>query len=67
MTARFTMSPVELRQIMRCLGCKSQQQLADLIGVSRTTVSVWNNGGGIPRPVAMLLRMMAREQERLAA
>lgn len=58
-----TMHPDELRQIMSELGCKKQQDLAEKIGVSRCTVSLWLYGRGIPRSVAMLLRMLAKQEE----
>ena len=44
---------------MRSLGYRTQNDLAQAIGVSRSAVSLWLEGKvGVPRPVAMLLRML---------
>ena len=52
-------SPEELRSHMRKLGYRTQGDLAAAIGVSRSAVSLWLEGKvGVPRPVAMLLRML---------
>ena len=61
------MSPDELRSAMRSLGYRTQNDLAQAIGVSRSAVSLWLEGKvGVPRPVAMLLRMLvARAAARL--
>ena len=60
-----SMSPDELRRIMRALGYRTQAQLASAIGVSRSAVSLWLEGKvGVPRPVAMLLRMLLNAQRR---
>ena len=60
-----TMPPEELRAAMRTLGYKSQADLAAAIGVSRSAVSLWLEGEvGVPRPVAMLLRMLIAAQRR---
>ena len=54
-----SMSPEELRSHMRKLGYRTQGDLAAAIGVSRSAVSLWLEGKvGVPRPVAMLLRML---------
>ena len=54
------MSPDELRAAMRTLGYRTQADLAAAIGVSRSAVSLWLEGKvGVPRPVAMLLRMLS--------
>jgi transcriptional regulator with XRE-family HTH domain len=54
-----SMSPEELRSHMRKLGYRTQSELAAAIGVSRSAVSLWLEGKvGVPRPVAMLLRML---------
>ena len=59
------MSPEEVRAAMRTLGYRTQGDLAAAIGVSRSTVSLWLEGKvGVPRPVAMLLRMMISAQRR---
>jgi transcriptional regulator with XRE-family HTH domain len=59
------MSPEELRTAMRALGYKTQTDLASAIGVSRSAVSLWLEGKvGVPRPVAMLLRMLIAAQRR---
>jgi transcriptional regulator with XRE-family HTH domain len=59
------MSPEELRTHMRALGYRTQGDLAAAIGVSRSAVSLWLEGKvGVPRPVAMLLRMMLAAQRR---
>ena len=59
------MSPDEVRSHMRTLGYKTQNDLAAAIGVSRSTVSLWLEGKvGVPRPVAMLLRMLVTAQRR---
>ena len=62
-----SMSPDELRSAMRSLGYRTQNDLAQAIGVSRSAVSLWLEGKvGVPRPVAMLLRMLvARAAPRL--
>ena len=50
---------------MRALGSKTQSDLANAIGVSRSAVSLWLEGKvGVPRPVAMLLRMLVGAQRR---
>ncbi|HYI64022.1 MAG TPA: helix-turn-helix domain-containing protein [Allosphingosinicella sp.] len=60
-----SMSPQELRAAMRTLGYKTQSDVADAIGVSRSAVSLWLEGKvGVPRPVAMLLRMLIAAQRR---
>lgn len=60
-----SMSPEELRRHMRALGYRTQSDLASAIGVSRSAVSLWLEGKvGVPRPVAMLLRMLVQAQRR---
>jgi transcriptional regulator with XRE-family HTH domain len=60
-----SMPPEELRRCMRFLGLQSQQQLAQAIGVNRSTVTLWINGKvGVPRPCAMLLRMLVNARHR---
>ncbi len=61
-----SMSPEELRRSMRTLGYRTQSDLAAAIGVSRSAVSLWLEGKvGVPRPVAMLLRMLVAAQRRI--
>ena len=60
-----SMSPDELKSAMRSLGYRTQAELANAIGVSRSAVSLWLEGKvGVPRPVAMLLRMLLAAQRR---
>ncbi|HEU4499361.1 MAG TPA: helix-turn-helix domain-containing protein [Sphingomicrobium sp.] len=60
-----TMSPDEHKSLMRALGYRTQSDLANAIGVSRSAVSLWLEGKvGVPRPVAMLLRMLVQAQRR---
>ena len=60
-----SMAPEELRAAMRTLGYRTQNDLAAAIGVSRSAVSLWLEGKvGVPRPVAMLLRMLIAAQRR---
>jgi len=60
-----SMSPEELRSAMRALDCRTQGDLAAAIGVSRSAVSLWLEGKvGVPRPVAMLLRMLVQARRR---
>ena len=60
-----SMSPDELRAAMRTLGYKTKNDVANAIGVSRSAVSLWLDGKvGVPRPVAMLLRMLVAAQRR---
>jgi len=60
-----SMSPDELRAAMGTLGYKTQNDVAAAIGVSRSAVSLWLDGKvGVPRPVAMLLRMLIAAQRR---
>jgi transcriptional regulator with XRE-family HTH domain len=60
-----SMSPDELRSAMRSLGYRTQNDLAQAIGVSRSAVSLWLEGKvGVPRPIAMLLRMLLSAQRR---
>ena len=60
-----SMSPEELRAAMRALDCRTQSDLAAAIGVSRSAVSLWLEGKvGVPRPVAMLLRMLVQARRR---
>src|SRR3954462_3476739 len=60
-----SMSPDELRTSMRSLGYRTQNDLAQAIGVSRSAVSLWLEGKvGVPRPIAMLLRMLVAAQRR---
>ena len=62
---KASMSPDELRPAMRTLGYRTQNDLASAIGVSRSAVSLWLEGKvGVPRPVAMLLRMLVSAQRR---
>jgi predicted transcriptional regulator len=59
------MPPDELKAAMRTLGYRTQADLANAIGVSRPAVSLWLDGKvGVPRPVAMLLRMLIAAQRR---
>jgi len=61
-----SMSPDELKSAMRSLGYRTQNDLAQAIGVSRSAVSLWLEGKvGVPRPVAMLLRMLVNAQRRI--
>ena len=61
-----SMAPEELRSAMRTLGYRTQSDLASAIGVSRSAVSLWLEGKvGVPRPVAMLLRMLISAQRRV--
>ena len=61
-----SMSPDELKSAMRNLGYRTQSDLANAIGVSRSAVSLWLEGKvGVPRPVAMLLRMLVSAQRRI--
>ena len=60
-----SMPPEELRQAMRKLGYATHGDLAEAIGVSRSSVSLWLDGKvGVPRPVAMLIRMLVNAQRR---
>jgi len=60
-----SMSPSELRTAMNALGYRTQSDLANAIGVSRSAVSLWLEGKvGVPRPVAMLLRTLVAAQRR---
>lgn len=60
-----SMAPDELKSAMRTLGYRTQNELARAIGVSRSAVSLWLEGKvGVPRPVAMLLRMLIAAQRR---
>jgi transcriptional regulator with XRE-family HTH domain len=60
-----SMSPDELRSAMRSLGYRTQNDLAQAIGVSRSAVSRWLEGKvGVPRPIAKLLRMLLAAQRR---
>jgi plasmid maintenance system antidote protein VapI len=60
-----SMPPEELRGAMRKLGYATHGDLAVAIGVSRSSVSLWVQGKvGVPRPVAMLIRMMVAAQRR---
>ncbi len=60
-----SMAPDELRRAMAALGYKTQSDLANAIGVSRSAVSLWLEGKvGVPRPVAMLLRMLIAARRR---
>ncbi len=62
---KASMSPDELRTAMRALGYRTQNDLANAIGVSRSAVSLWLEGKvGVPRPVAMLLRMLVAARRR---
>ena len=61
-----SMAPEELRTAMRSLGYRTQNDLAQAIGVSRSAVSLWLEGKvGVPRPIAMLLRMLVNAQRRV--
>ena len=61
-----SMAPEELKAAMRTLGYRTQADLANAIGVSRSAVSLWLEGKvGVPRPVAMLLRMLIAAQRRV--
>lgn len=60
-----SMAPDELRMAMKTLGYRTQADVAAAIGVSRSAVSLWLDGKvGVPRPVAMLLRMLVSAQRR---
>jgi len=62
---KASMAPDELRAAMRTLGYRTQNDLAGAIGVSRSAVSLWLEGKvGVPRPVAMLLRMLVAARRR---
>ena len=59
------MPPDELKAAMLKLGYRTQNELAEAIGVSRSSVSLWLDGKvGVPRPVAMLIRMLVNAQRR---
>ena len=61
-----SMAPEELRSAMRSLGYRTQNDHAQAIGVSRSAVSLWLEGKvGVPRPIAMLLRMLVNAQRRV--
>ena len=61
-----SMSPDELRGAMRSLGYRTQNDLAQAIGVSRSAVSLWLEVKvGVPRPIAILLRMLLADQRRV--
>ena len=61
------MSPDELGAAMKQLGFRTQTQLADAIGVSRSSVSLWLDGKVvIPRPVALLIRLLLSGARRQA-
>ena len=61
-----SMSPDELKASMRALGYRTQAELANAIGVSRSAVSLWLEGKvGVPRTVGMLLRMLIAAQRRI--
>lgn len=61
-----SMAPDELKAAMRTLGYRTQADMANAIGVSRSAVSLWLEGKvGVPRPVAMLLRMLIAAQRRV--
>jgi transcriptional regulator with XRE-family HTH domain len=63
---KASMSPAELAAAMRTLGYRTQNDLAGAIGVSRSEVSLWMEGKvGVPRPVAMLLRMLIAARRRI--
>lgn len=63
---KASMSPDALRAAMRTLGYRTQNDLASAIGVSRSAVSLWLEGKvGVPRPVAMLIRMLVAAQRRV--
>ena len=60
-----SMPPEELREAMHKLGLKTHGELAAAIGVSRSSVSLWIDGKvGVPRPVAMLIRMLIAARRR---
>ncbi|MEO6247486.1 MAG: helix-turn-helix domain-containing protein [Sphingomicrobium sp.] len=60
-----SMPPDELKKSMTKLGYRTQAELAAAIGVSRSAVSLWLEGKvGVPRPIAMLLRMLVAAQRR---
>jgi len=62
---KASMAPDELRRHMAALGYRTQADLAQAIGVSRSAVSLWLEGKvGVPRPVAMLLRMLLKARRR---
>ena len=62
---RASMPPDELRRAMHALGFRTQSDLAAAIGVRRSAVSLWLEGKiGVPRPVAMLLRMLIAARRR---
>ena len=59
------MPPEELRIAMQKLGYRTQGEFAESIGVSRSSVGLWLEGKiGVPRPVAMLIRMLVAAQRR---
>ena len=60
-----SMSPDELKRHMRALGYRSESHLSNAIGLSRSAVSLRREGKvGVPRHVAMLLRMLVQAQRR---
>lgn len=59
-----SMQPAELKQAMDHLGCNTQSALAILLGVDRSTVSLWLEGRiGVPRPIAKLLRLLMQYED----
>ena len=60
-----SMSPDQLRAAIGTSGYRTHNDLGNPIGVSRRAVSLWLEGKvGVPRPVAMLLRMLVSAQRR---
>jgi DNA-binding transcriptional regulator YiaG len=55
------MRPAELRGAMVQLGCSSNDDLAHLIGVQRSSVGNWLTGRTVRKPIAMLIRLLVAD------
>lgn len=58
------MSPDELMMAMFRIGCRTNVELAERIGVTRSTAGNWTRGYvGVPRPIRMLIRLLVAEAQ----
>jgi DNA-binding XRE family transcriptional regulator len=59
-----SMSPDEFRHSMRYLGCRTQAQMGEQIGVHRSTIGSWLLGKtGVPRHICLLIRLLIAERK----
>jgi Bacteriophage CI repressor helix-turn-helix domain. len=58
---------VEVDDLVEALGCRTDQELAERLGLNRTTIAQWRRRGSVPRSWHFLMFMEEFEAKALAA